>query len=73
MHTNCPTGYQSWWIYKQGIASGISTYKRIKRPPSEAIVKPVTAILNRLTDESFSERSKNVSNQNFNELFDNVL
>ena len=73
MHTNCPTGHQSWCGYQKGIANETSTYKPVKHPLSEAIVKLVTPIFNRLGNESFSEGYKNASNQNANESFNNVL
>ena len=73
MHTNCPTGHQSWCGYQRDIANGTCTYKPVKHPLSEAIVKLVTPIFNRLANESFLEGCKNVSNQNANESFNNVL
>ena len=39
MHTNCPTGHQSWCGYQKDIANETSTYKPVKHPLSEAIVK----------------------------------
>ena len=73
MHTNYPTGHQSWCGYQTDIANGISTYKPFKHPLSEAIVKQVTSIFSCLANESFLEGCKNVSNQNANESFNNVL
>ena len=73
MHTNCPTGHQSWCGYQRDIANGTSTYKPVKHPQSKAIVKLVTPIFNRLANESLLEVCKNVSNQNANESFNNVL
>ena len=46
--------------------------KPVKHQLPEAIVKLVTPIFNRLTNESFLEGCKNVSNQNANKSF-NVL
>ena len=73
MHTNCPTGHQSWCGYQRDIANGTSTYKSVKHPLSEAIVKLVTPIFNRLANEPFLEGCRNVSNQNASESFNNVL
>ena len=73
IHTNGPTGHQSWCGYQRDIANGTSTYKPIKHLLSEALVKLVTPIFNHLANESFLDSCKNVSNQNANKLFNNVL
>ena len=58
MHTNCPTGHKSWCGYQRDVANGTSTYKPVKDPLSEAMVKLVTPIFNRLANESFLEGCK---------------
>ena len=58
---------------KWDIANGINSCKPAKYPITDAIVKDVTLIFKRLADEELLEGCKNVSNQNSNESFNNVL
>ena len=58
---------------KWDIANGINSCKPAKYPITDSIVKVVTLIFKRLADEEFLGGCKNVSNQNSNESFNNVL
>ena len=73
MHSNCPTDSLSWCSYQRDIANGANSYKPAKYPITDSIAKVVTPIFKRLADEAFLEGCKNVSNQNANESFNNVL
>ena len=71
-HSNCPTGSLSWCSYQRDKANGTNSYKPAKYPITDSIAKVVTPIFKRLADEAFLG-CKNVSNQNVNESFNNVL
>ena len=73
MHCNCPRGSLSWCNYQRDIANGTNSYKPAKYPIIDSIAKVVSLIFKRLADEAFLEGFKNVSNQNSNQSFDNVL
>ena len=73
MHSNYPTGSLSWCTYQRDIANGTNSYKPAKRQITDSIVKTVTQIFKHLANEVFLEGCKNVSNQNDNESFNNVL
>ena len=53
--------------------NGANSYKPTKYPIADSIAKVVTPIFKRLADEAFLEGCKDVSNQNANESFNNVL
>ena len=73
MHSNCPTVSLSWCSYEREISNGANSYKHAKYLVADSIAKVVTPIFKRLADEAFLEGCKNVSNQNANESFNNVL
>ena len=73
MHSDWPTGSLSWCSYQKDIANGTNSHKPAKYPITDSIAKVVTPIFKRLADEAFLEGCKNVSNQNANESFNNVL
>ena len=73
MHSKCPTGSLSWCSYQREIANGTNSYKPAKYQITNSTAKVIIRILKRVADETFLEGCKNVSNQNANESFSNVL
>ena len=73
MHSNCPMGILSWCSYQRDIVSGTNSYKYATYPITDSTARVVTLIFNRFADEAFLQGCKNVSNQNANESFNNVL
>ena len=71
IHNN--KGSLSWCSYQIDIANGTNSYKPPKYPIAHSIAKVATPIFKRLAPEVFLEGCKNVSNQNANEFFNNVL
>ena len=73
MHCNYPMDIPSWCSYQRDIVNGTNSYKYAKYPIADSIATVVTPIFDRFAEEAFLEGCKNVSNQNANESFNNVL